>query len=123
MAHKNFRDFLSMLQDEKELLTVPEEVPPEPDVGAMGRATCDMEMNGRGPAILCENVCGYKIPLPRWLMLTTADEDFEKIPGRFSKRSRYSFLNFLYMASMKPSRSNSATIELSIKSSGLADPL
>ena len=63
MAPKDFRDFLSSLADEKELLTISEEVPPEPDIGAMGRATCDMEMDGSGPAILCESVCGYKIPL------------------------------------------------------------
>ena len=63
MALKDFRDFLSLLHDEKELLTVSEEVSPEPDIGAMGRATCDMEMEGSGPAILCESVCGYKIPL------------------------------------------------------------
>ncbi len=63
MIPEDFRHFLSILENEKEILTLSEEVPPEPDVGAIGRATCDMEMDGHGPAILCQNISGYKIPL------------------------------------------------------------
>jgi len=64
MMPKDFRDFLSILDAQKELVRFSEEIPPEPDIGAMGRATCDMEMSGGGgPALFCENVSGYKIPL------------------------------------------------------------
>jgi UbiD family decarboxylase len=63
MAPKDFREFLSLLENQKELLVVSEEVRPEPDIGAMGRAACDMEMNGGGPAVLCRSVSGYETPL------------------------------------------------------------
>jgi 4-hydroxybenzoate decarboxylase len=63
MTPRDFREFLSLLENQKELLVVSEEVQPEPDVGSMGRAACDMEMDGGGPALLCRNVSGYQIPL------------------------------------------------------------
>ena len=61
MMPKDFRDFLSILEAQKELVRFSEEISPEPDIGAMGRATCDMEMNGGGPALLCENVAGERM--------------------------------------------------------------
>ncbi|MDP2726363.1 MAG: UbiD family decarboxylase, partial [Dehalococcoidia bacterium] len=59
MAYKDMRQFISRLEDEDEVLHITEEVLPEPDVGAIGRATCDLE----GPAIICERIKGYRIPL------------------------------------------------------------
>lgn len=60
---QDFREFISLLEKEGELLKITEEVMPEPDVGAIARASCDLEMAGKGPAILCEKVYGYRIPL------------------------------------------------------------
>jgi UbiD family decarboxylase len=59
MAFKDFREWISFLEREGELLRLDREIAPEPDVGAIGRAICDME----GPGALLENVRGFKMRL------------------------------------------------------------
>ena len=59
MAYKDLREFIARLEEEDEVLHISDEVLPEPDVGAMARATCDLE----GPALICERIRGYQIPL------------------------------------------------------------
>jgi UbiD family decarboxylase len=61
MTFSNFREFLGKLEEENELCRIAEEVSPEPDVGSIGRAICDMP--GGGPGVICENVAGYEVPL------------------------------------------------------------
>ncbi|MCJ7594374.1 MAG: UbiD family decarboxylase, partial [Desulfobacterales bacterium] len=59
MAFKDYREWIGFLEREGELLRIEKEVSPEPDVGAIGRAICDME----GPGALLERVSGFKIKL------------------------------------------------------------
>ena len=61
MPYSDLREFLERLEKEGELYRITDEVMPEPDVGSIGRAICNMQ--GGGPGIICENVAGYKIPL------------------------------------------------------------
>ncbi len=42
MAYQDFREFLAALEKEGRLLTVNEEVKPEPDLGAAARATSNL---------------------------------------------------------------------------------
>ena len=59
MAFKDYREWVAFLEREGELLRIDKEIPPEPDVGAIGRAICDVE----GPGVLLENVSGFNIKL------------------------------------------------------------
>ncbi len=61
MPFSDFRGFLAKLQKEGELHRISEEVSPEPDVGAIGRAVSNVP--GGGPGVICENVAGYQVPL------------------------------------------------------------
>jgi len=61
MPYSDFRDFLGRLEKQGELHRITEEVLPEPDIGAIGRATCNIP--GGGPGIICEHIAGYKMPL------------------------------------------------------------
>lgn len=56
-TYKDLREFLQTLEAEGQLLRVKEEVSPEPDIGAAGRAAANQK---NGPAILFEKVKGYK---------------------------------------------------------------
>ncbi|SFZ77877.1 UbiD family decarboxylase [Staphylococcus pasteuri] len=60
MAYKDLRGFLDLLESENQLLRVKEEVMPEPDISAIGRATPDMDS---APAVMIENIKGYNTPL------------------------------------------------------------
>ncbi len=55
----DLREWLDQLEKENELLRIKEELNLEPDIGAIGKAVCDLQ----GPGILAENIAGYKIKL------------------------------------------------------------
>ncbi|MCY8031557.1 phenolic acid decarboxylase BsdC [Bacillus inaquosorum] len=57
MAYQDFREFLAALEKEGQLLTVNEEVKPEPDLGAAARAASNL--GDKSPALLFNNVYGY----------------------------------------------------------------
>lgn len=56
-TYKDLREFLDTLEEEGQLIRIKEEVSPEPDIGAAGRACANME---KKPAVLFEKVKGYK---------------------------------------------------------------
>jgi len=55
----DLRHWLDFLQDDNDLWIIEDEVKPEPDIGAIGKAISDTQ----GPAALIKNVRGYKSPL------------------------------------------------------------
>ncbi|WP_332606753.1 phenolic acid decarboxylase BsdC [Bacillus spizizenii] len=57
MAYQDFREFLAALEKEGQLLTVNEEVKPEPDIGAAARAASNL--GDKSPALLFNNIYGY----------------------------------------------------------------
>lgn len=57
MAYQDFREFLTALEKEGQLLTVNEEVKPEPDLGAAARAASNL--GDKSPALLFNNIYGY----------------------------------------------------------------
>lgn len=59
MTHNSLREFIEILANHDRVLRIDEEVSPEPDIGALGRASNKVEKGG-GPAILCENIRGYE---------------------------------------------------------------
>jgi UbiD family decarboxylase len=59
MIARDVREWLSQLEKEGELLRIREEIKLEPDIGALGKAVCDIQ----GPGVLAENVSGYKTKL------------------------------------------------------------
>lgn len=56
MAYKDLREFLEILENEDQLITIKEQVMPEPDLSAIGKSAPDME---NGPAVMVENIKGY----------------------------------------------------------------
>ncbi|MBI2854464.1 MAG: UbiD family decarboxylase [Chloroflexi bacterium] len=56
MAYRDLREWLQALDANGELLKIKEEIRLEPDVGAIGGALCELQ----GPAVLAENICGYR---------------------------------------------------------------
>ncbi|MCY7865619.1 phenolic acid decarboxylase BsdC [Bacillus spizizenii] len=58
MAYQDFREFLAALEKEGQLLTVNEEVKPEPDIGAAARAASNL--GDKSPALLFNNIYGYR---------------------------------------------------------------
>jgi 4-hydroxybenzoate decarboxylase len=56
-TYKDLREFLATLEEEGQLVRVKEEVNPEPDIGAAGRAASRVP---NGPAVLFEKIKGYK---------------------------------------------------------------
>lgn len=56
-TYKDLREFLQTLEEEGQLVRIKEEVSPEPDIGAAGRACANMKEK---PAVLFEKVKGYK---------------------------------------------------------------
>lgn len=56
-VYKDLREFLATLEEEGQLVRIKDEVNPEPDIGAAGRAASSMP---NGPAVLFENITGYK---------------------------------------------------------------
>lgn len=56
-VYKDLRGFLETLEQEGQLVRVKEEVDPEPNIGAAGRAAANIK---NGPAVLFEKVKGYK---------------------------------------------------------------
>ena len=61
MSYYDLREFLNRLEQEGELYRISDEVLPEPDIGAIARASCNIPDGG--PGIICENVAGYHVPL------------------------------------------------------------
>ena len=57
-TYEGLRDFLETLEAEGQLVHVTEEILPEPNIGAAGRAAANMAENA--PAIMFENIKGYK---------------------------------------------------------------
>ncbi|MFZ7741747.1 phenolic acid decarboxylase BsdC [Bacillus velezensis] len=57
MAYQDFREFLAALEKERQLLTVNEEVKPEPDLGAAARAASNL--GDKTPALLFNNIYGH----------------------------------------------------------------
>ena len=57
-VYENLRDFLATLEAEGQLVRVKDQVMPEPDIGSASRAAANM--SGDAPAILFENIKGYK---------------------------------------------------------------
>lgn len=57
-AYRDLREFLATLEEEGQLVRVTDEVNPEPTIGAAGRAAS--RDASKGPAILFENIAGYK---------------------------------------------------------------
>ncbi|CCF03851.1 UbiD family decarboxylase [Bacillus velezensis] len=57
MAYQDFREFLAALEKEGQLLTVNEEVKPEPDLGAAARAASNL--GEKTPALLFNNIYGH----------------------------------------------------------------
>ncbi|MCY8795172.1 phenolic acid decarboxylase BsdC [Bacillus inaquosorum] len=57
MAYQDFREFLAALEKEGQLLTVNEEVKPEPNLGAAARAASNL--GDKSPALLFNNIYGY----------------------------------------------------------------
>ena len=55
--YKDLREFLVTLEAEGQLVRVKDEVSPEPDIGAAGRAAANLK---NSPAVLFEKVKGYK---------------------------------------------------------------
>jgi vanillate/4-hydroxybenzoate decarboxylase subunit C len=58
MIFDSLRDFLAALDDNGQLLRITNEVAPEPDLGAAGRAANDLGENA--PALLFENILGFE---------------------------------------------------------------
>lgn len=95
MSYKDLREFLDLLEEEGQLIRIKEEVRPEPDLSAIGRAAPNME---NGPAVIIEKVKGYNVPVVlnvhgSWqnhaLMLnlpkdTTVKEQFFELNRRWS---------------------------------------
>lgn len=57
MSYDSLRDFLTTLEDQGQLLRIADEVAPEPDLGAAGRAISDLGEDT--PALLFENILGF----------------------------------------------------------------
>jgi UbiD family decarboxylase len=60
LAYRDLREFLELLEKENQLVRIKEELMPEPDLGAIGRAAPNLE---NGPAVLVEKVKGYNNPV------------------------------------------------------------
>ncbi|MDR0347226.1 MAG: UbiD family decarboxylase [Coriobacteriales bacterium] len=56
-VYKDLREFLATLEAEGQLVRIKDEVDPEPDIGAAGRAA---SRDANGPAVLFEKIKGYK---------------------------------------------------------------
>ncbi|MFC2039596.1 UbiD family decarboxylase [Chloroflexota bacterium] len=59
MIARDLREWISQLEKDGDLIRIKEELKLEPDIGALGKATCDIQ----GPAILAENIEGYETPV------------------------------------------------------------
>ncbi len=57
MRYRDLREFLSLLEQENQLVRIKDPVMPEPDLSAIGRAAPDLE---NGPAVFIEKIKGYK---------------------------------------------------------------
>ena len=60
MAYRDLREFLELLESEKQLIRIKDEVMPEPDLSAIGRSAPNMES---APAVFVEKIKGYKNPV------------------------------------------------------------
>ncbi|MFC1872280.1 UbiD family decarboxylase [Chloroflexota bacterium] len=59
MIARDLREWIDQLEKAGELIRIKEELKLEPDIGALGKAVCDLE----GPGIFAENIAGYNTPL------------------------------------------------------------
>lgn len=55
-VYKDLRSFLSTLEENGQLVRIKDEINPEPDIAAAGRAAANLE---NGPAVFFENIKGY----------------------------------------------------------------
>ena len=55
MIYRDLREWIDYLEKTGELVRIKDEINLEPDVGAIGKAACDL----RGPGILTEKIAGY----------------------------------------------------------------
>ncbi len=55
MIARDLREWIEQLKKEGDLLSLPNEIKLEPDMGAIGKAICDLQ----GPGVLAEKVYGY----------------------------------------------------------------
>ncbi|MFZ2576573.1 MAG: non-oxidative hydroxyarylic acid decarboxylases subunit C [Lactococcus hircilactis] len=60
MSYRDLREFLKVLENENQLVRIKDEVMPEPDLSAIGRAAPNVES---APAVFVEHVKGYKNPV------------------------------------------------------------
>ncbi|WP_085523670.1 non-oxidative hydroxyarylic acid decarboxylases subunit C [Tuberibacillus sp. Marseille-P3662] len=58
MAYQDLREYMDKLKEEEQLLTIKDEVMPEPDLGAAGRAITNL--GEHSPAMLFNNINGYE---------------------------------------------------------------
>jgi UbiD family decarboxylase len=59
MIARDLREWLDQLENEGELIRIKEQLNLEPDIGALGKALCELQ----GPGVLVENVARYKTGL------------------------------------------------------------
>ena len=60
MAFKDLREFLKYLDKNGQLVTVNDQIDPEPDIAAIGRASVNLP---EGPAVLMNKIKGYPYPV------------------------------------------------------------
>lgn len=60
MSYQDLREFLKVLESENQLVRIKDEVMPEPDLSAIGRAAPNVES---APAVFVEHVKGYNNPV------------------------------------------------------------
>ena len=60
MEGNSLRGFLEKLEQAGQLVHYTDEVMPEPDIRRIGRAAVDIAAGNTGPAVLLENIKGYK---------------------------------------------------------------
>jgi len=57
MVYRDLREFLNKLEQEGQLVHIHDEIMPEPDIRAIGRAATDLP---NGPAVMMDNIKGYR---------------------------------------------------------------
>lgn len=60
MEESGLRGFLKKLEKAGQLVRYTDEVMPEPDIRLIGRAAVDIAAGNTGPAVLLDNIKGYK---------------------------------------------------------------
>jgi len=58
MAFRDLREWIKHLESEGKLIRLKEEINLEPDIGAIGKAICEISKHASAPGILAENIVG-----------------------------------------------------------------